>query len=322
MQKRFLAILAMIAVTFAFGIGAALAAPPDGRGGGDEKSSADKCEQSGGKAEGCENHPGGGDDDDDGGTPGCDDLPAETPQEIRDFCEALEGGGTPTLPDDPTGVCDLLRSVAAPLGDACDAVVALLTGEGGGGEDPPAPTGDCSDLAPFGQEAVDACQQLVDAIGGGGGGEEPPGEEPPGEEPPGGEQPGCADLPAETPQEIVDFCEALESGELPAPPSDPTGLCDVLRGVAAPLGDVCDAVVALLDGEAPSPDGFDCSTFEPLGAEAVAGCEAFLDTVGGGELPAPPGGGGEPSCADIPDATLADGCQQLVDALTGAGLPV
>ncbi len=144
MRKRFLAILAIVATTFAFGAGAVLAERPEHAG-----PPADKCEASDGRADGCANHPGDDTDDTDDGDEG------PSPQDI---CDAIR---------------DLDENLA-PVADGCDQIVAALTGEGGGVPSLPAPP-DGLPVPPEGggapscdqipvEQLVDGCEQVVDAL--------------------------------------------------------------------------------------------------------------------------------------------------------------
>lgn len=105
MKKRFLAVLAMIAMISAVSIGSALAERPEDAG---PPSQEEKCERSGGKANGCENHPGEHEDDEEempglealcepirGIDEGLDDAGI---QELSDGCRALEDAITDSLP--------------------------------------------------------------------------------------------------------------------------------------------------------------------------------------------------------------------------------
>ena len=172
MHKRFLAILAIVATIFAFGIGSALADKPEDAG---KKSPHPACEKDD-PPEGCEDngHPDDpdGDDDDDGEDPPGDGSPLDA-------------------------LCDALGAVDPALADVCQQVVDALTG----GEAPEFPPGDgggepggepsCADIPE--PQLADGCQQVVDAIGGG-------------EAPQPGGQPSCADLPA---PELAAGCQDL-----------------------------------------------------------------------------------------------------------------
>ncbi|MFP5321213.1 MAG: hypothetical protein ACLGIC_05120 [Acidimicrobiia bacterium] len=134
MQKRFLAILAMVATVFAFGVGSALAQQPDDPG-------------SRGGSAGCEN----------GNPPDCEDgKPGYG--EGGDGSDDDETGGDEGSPLD--ALCEALGEVVPEVEEPCLELVDALTG----GEAPTPPGGgdgfDCTQLAPLGEDFVAGCESL------------------------------------------------------------------------------------------------------------------------------------------------------------------
>jgi hypothetical protein len=226
MQKRLLAILAIVATVFAFGVGSALAkpGPPNPHPACDTPNAPSWCD-------GYDGQPG--------------DRDGETEPDPVEPDPDEDGEG-----DDPAGplqpLCDGLAQVAEELGDACEQVFGAIFGAAGGGEeeppaddppaddppadDPPAddpegrpaPCDEFEQIPEIGTPVADGCAQLLGALPLPGGEEEPPAdedpveEEPPADEDPAG--PGCADLNQlpEIGAPLAEGCQTLVDN-LPAP---------------------------------------------------------------------------------------------------------
>ncbi len=159
MHKRFLAIFAIVATIFAFGVGSALAqkptdaGPPDPHPACDQEDAPEWCEDYDGQPGDRDGEDGDGDGDD--------------------------GGDEGTGPQD---LCDAIRSLdprLEPVADGCDQIVAALTG--GGEEEPPAeeeppteeeppaedrpaPCGEFEQIPEVGGQFADGCAQVVGAL--------------------------------------------------------------------------------------------------------------------------------------------------------------
>jgi hypothetical protein len=166
MQKRFLAILAIVATVFALGVGSAMAerpgnaGPPNPHPACDKDDAPDWCEDYDGQPGDRDGEDGedDGDDGGEGGEPGPQDL-----------CDAIRG----------------LDDGFAPVADACDQIVAALTGGGEGedpgegegedpgegegegeddGEEPAEESPSCADLAQLDPALAQGCQDLRDGL--------------------------------------------------------------------------------------------------------------------------------------------------------------
>lgn len=143
MNERFLAIVAMVATVFAFGVGAALAEQPEVTGAPDPHPACESDDPPD-WCEGYDGRPGDRDgDDDDGEQP---EEPAPGPEalcealgqaagELQWACEQLisavggGGGEEPPAQPGPQDVCDGIRGAdpqLAPVADGCDQRVANL----------------------------------------------------------------------------------------------------------------------------------------------------------------------------------------------------